>query len=110
MTAALHVVDKEFDLSLGLAEAADEARLERLEDANRAEIAACRSAKARTIRKSIADCTDLDAQIAALESRKASIKRTAAAKVSVFERRIRGAEAYLAAIAEAPVEMKEAAE
>lgn len=110
MKTALHLVEDEFDLSGELAEASDEAQFERLEDANRAEIAACRSAMARTIRKSIADCTDIDAQIAALESRKASIKRTAAARVSVFERRIRGAEAYLAAIAEAPAEMKEAAE
>lgn len=110
MTAALHVVDKEFDLSHDLGEAADEARLERLEDANRAEIAACRDAKARTIRQAVTDCAAIDAQIDALISRKEAIRRAEASRVAVLERRIRGAEAYLTATAEAPVEIKEAAE
>ncbi len=108
MKPAFQIVDDEF--SLELEEAAGEVRLERLEDANRAEIAACRDAKARTVRQAVTDCAAIDAQIDALISRKEAIRRAEASRVAVLERRIRGAEAYLTATAEAPVEMKDAAE
>ena len=108
MKPAFQIVDDEF--SLDIEEAAGEARLERLEDANRAEIAACRDAKARTIRQAVTDCAAIDAQIDALISRKEAIRRAEASRVAVLDKRIRGAEAYLVAIADAPVEIKEAAE
>jgi len=108
MKPAFQIVDDEF--SLELEEAAGEVRLERLEDANRAEIAACRDAKARTVRQAVTDCAAIDAQIDALISRKEAIRRAEASRVAVLDKRIRGAEAYLVAIADAPVEIKEAAE
>lgn len=108
MKPAFQIVDGE--LSLDLEEAAGQARLERLEDANRAEIAACRDAKACTIRQAVTDCAAIDAQIDALISRKEAIRRAEASRVAVLDKRIRGAEAYLVAIADAPVEVLEAAE